>query len=636
MTQLGAPKNVIVTGATGFIGQHLVPLLLRNNINVTALGRDSAKSKCIPWIDDVSFISIDIASECDRLCVDRETGIIHLAWDRLDDYFCLSHIEDNLPTSYHFLKSLVIRGVRQVLVAGTCFEYGNMNGSIKSSSHCSPITPYGYAKHALHQQLLFLRTAEPFCLQWARLFYIYGTGQKSNSLFDQLDKAIDDNTPFFNMTGGEQLRDYLSVEDVAQQIFELYSRGEDGNFNICSGKPVSIRKLVEEHIKHRNSEIKLNQGYYPYSKHEPMAFWGKRDIGDTRYLPVLPNAPLINTDDNHTLGPIRLRRNTKLDFIENEAFEDGLINYSENYENSQAHSVLFTQHMQSVTNLLKDTFPYGSSLVEVGCGKGDFLEMVESDGHFETSGYDASYNGNHPRIYKRYLNSSDNLNADVVIIRHVLEHVKDPYMFLFMLKHVFGDANVYIEVPNLNWIIDNETFYDITYEHVNYFSQKSLCMLFDQITFSSGLLFNEQYQYVLTNFGSLSENFLRYYREDCWDLISFDDLFPNIESFVKHIEDLSGSKHIYIWGAATKGTLLLAHFMNHTKLIEKVRFAIDQNPQKIGRYIPGSQVPIKSREEFASTVRSGDLLLVSNRNYLKEINEFIDECSIRDIKIEAL
>ena len=55
--------------------------------------RDSAKSKCIPWIDDVSFISIDIASECDRLCVDRETGIIHLAWDRLDDYFCLSHIE---------------------------------------------------------------------------------------------------------------------------------------------------------------------------------------------------------------------------------------------------------------------------------------------------------------------------------------------------------------------------------------------------------------------------------------------------------------------------------------------------------------------------------------------------------------
>ena len=183
-----------------------------------------------------------------------------------------------LSKSYNFIKSLVLRGVSQVLVAGTCFEYGNQSGPIPSTTSPMPNNPYAIAKNKLRQQLDLLLNEHPFCLQWARLFYTYGKGQNQNSLLSQLDKAIDSGDKIFNMSGGEQVRDYLSIELVAQQIFDLYNSSRAGIFNICSGNPISIKKLIEERLRKRGKKIKLNLGYYPYSEDEPMKFWGVRDI----------------------------------------------------------------------------------------------------------------------------------------------------------------------------------------------------------------------------------------------------------------------------------------------------------------------------------------------------------------------
>ena len=93
----------------------------------------------------------------------------------------------------------------------------------------------------------------------------------SNSLLSQLDSAINNNK-IFNMSGGEQLRDFLPIETVVEQIFELYVSKKKGAFNVCSGKPISIKELVENKIKERGSSIKLNLGYYPYPDYEPMQF----------------------------------------------------------------------------------------------------------------------------------------------------------------------------------------------------------------------------------------------------------------------------------------------------------------------------------------------------------------------------
>lgn len=272
------PHQIIVSGATGFVGQHLVPLLLNNNFDVIATARDLQKASKFSWYKHVKFIALDYQKNQTKIEITPGTGLIHLAWQGLPNYKSSFHLDFNLPKSYNFIKSLVLRGVSQVLVAGTCFEYGNQSGPIPSTRLPMPNNPYAIAKDKLRQQLDLLSNEYQFCLQWARLFYTYGKGQNQNSLLSQLDKAIDSGDNIFNMSGGEQVRDYLPIELVAQQIFYLYNSARAGTFNICSGNPISIKKLIEEHLRKRGKKIKLNLGYYPYSEDEPMKFWGVRDI----------------------------------------------------------------------------------------------------------------------------------------------------------------------------------------------------------------------------------------------------------------------------------------------------------------------------------------------------------------------
>jgi len=505
--------------------------------------------------------------------------------------------------------------VSQVLVAGTCLEYGFQNGPIPSTAETFPNNSYALAKDTLRKQLELLSREYPFRFQWARLFYIYGKDQNPKSLLSQLDNAINNGETKFNMSGGEQLRDYLPIETAVQQIYDLYISGGSGTYNICSGNPVSIRHLVENYIRKRGASIQLNLRYAPYLDYEPMAFWGIRDVGETIYLPTLPNAPLQNKMQAQSLGPIRLRLNTLLNFLENDAFDSNLIKYDENYENSQANSPKFINHMQFVLSRLKTIMSKNSTIVEVGCGKGDFVAMIEVDGYFKVKGYDASYEGNNKSIERRYLNSSDKINADLVVLRHVLEHVPNPYNFLTMLKTIFGDAKIYIEVPNYDWIVENKTFFDITYEHVNYFSQHALKTLFERSTTEHGLLFDDQYQYVISELSSLNFEFSCNYHSSNWKYISFNDLFPNIEEDIEHFENEAKGKNVFLWGAATKGCIFLTHCANKNRLIDRIRFVIDQNPKKIGKYLPRSFLEIKSKEDFFKKAKPGDLLLISNPAY---------------------
>jgi len=629
-------RQVIVSGATGFVGQHLIPLLLKNNYHVIATARDAEKAKKSDWFNDVQFIASDFHKDQDKINVAQGSGLIHLAWQGLPNYKSLFHLEENLPSSYQFVKSLILSGVNQVLITGTCLEYGFQSGPIASTAVPLPNNPYAVAKNSLRQQLDFLSKEHPFCFQWARLFYIYGKGQNPKSVLSQLDTAIDNGESTFEMSGGEQLRDYLPIEAVAQQLFDLYVSGRAGTYNICSGNPISVRRLIEERVQERGASIKLNLGCYPYPDYEPMAFWGVRDVGETVLLPALPNAPLRSKTQSQSLAPMRLRLNSTLNFVENEAFDSNLIDYGEDYENSQAYSAKFKEHMLVVLSRLKARLPKNSVVVEVGCGKGDFVEMMEADGYFKVKGYDTSYDGNNKSIERRYLSSADRMDADLVVLRHVLEHVPNPYEFLAMLQAVFANAKIYIEIPNYDWIVANKAFFDITYEHVNYFSQSALKFLFQQPKTEHGLLFDDQYQYVISELSSLNVEFGRHYKSNNWKFASFSELFPNIQTCIHRFEKKAENGSIFLWGAATKGCLFLAHCANRNRLVDKVRFVIDQNPQKLGKYLPGSLVEIRPKDDFFRVAKAGDLLLISNPAYKNEIVAQVNAAGLADIVIETL
>jgi len=106
---------------------------------------------------------------------------------------------------------------------------------------------------------------------------MYGEGQPKDSLYSQLKDAVLRGERVFNMSGGEQLRDYLPVDEVARLISILARRRCDtGCINVCAGKPISVRNLVERWLAENGWDISLNLGYYPYPDYEPMAFWGDR------------------------------------------------------------------------------------------------------------------------------------------------------------------------------------------------------------------------------------------------------------------------------------------------------------------------------------------------------------------------
>lgn len=273
--------HVLVTGASGFVGRHLVAELLARGCRVRALARVAERARSMPWFDQVEFVAGDLQqADAGQVAswVDGIDVLAHLAWPGLPNYKALFHLEQNLMADYRFIKHAVEAGVQQVLVTGTCFEYGMQSGPLDEHCPALPANPYGLAKHSLHQFLQALQLHQPFTLQWARLFYLHGEGQNPNSLLAALDRAIDGGEATFDMSAGEQLRDFQPITEAARQLAGLlHCREFSGVVNCASGQPTSVRSLVEQRLRERGAHLQLNLGHYPYPTHEPMAFWAVTD-----------------------------------------------------------------------------------------------------------------------------------------------------------------------------------------------------------------------------------------------------------------------------------------------------------------------------------------------------------------------
>jgi len=269
--------KVALTGGNGFIGQHVLAELNKHNVKVIAITRKLQRG--MPEINNGHWVQMDLCQPQSNVyeILDKPDLLIHLAWQGLPNYYSLHHFETELPNQYAFLKEMISQGLLSLIVSGSCFEYGMQSGALYEHMETRPNNSYGFAKDSLRKQLQYLQASQPFNLTWARLFYTYGNGQSDASLIPQLKHAVRRGDKIFNMSGGEQLRDYLPVSEIAKIMVFLALKQENiGLINICSGTPVSVRKFVEQWIHNEQWKINLNLGYYPYPDYEPMAFWGDR------------------------------------------------------------------------------------------------------------------------------------------------------------------------------------------------------------------------------------------------------------------------------------------------------------------------------------------------------------------------
>lgn len=269
----GQFRGVIVTGASGFVGRYVVAELVQRGHAVTALVRNPAVAQSLSAMSGAKVVAFDLSDPYLPDVVDNSGTLIHCAWGDVRDHGSIRHIEDYMFNSYRFIKNAAARGVSKVIVTGTSWEYGKIYGPVAASAVPRPNTLYGASKHLLHQLLQAVQPHYGFDLIWARLFYVYGEGEDPRSLIALFDKALERGDKSFNMSLGEQLYDYLPVQEGASQIASLLD-ADAGTYNVCSGKPISLRRLLEERMKERGQHIHLNLGFYPYREQDPLAIWG--------------------------------------------------------------------------------------------------------------------------------------------------------------------------------------------------------------------------------------------------------------------------------------------------------------------------------------------------------------------------
>ena len=337
-----------------------------------------------------------------------------------------------------------------------------------------------------------------------------------------------------------------------------------------------------------------------------------REIYRAEQLPIFQNRMFRSAAAARecTRGDVVLVQSTQTGLIFNQAFEPELMRYDADYQNEQGFSAAFKTHLETMAKIV-GRHCAGMSLVEVGCGKGLFLEQLSALG-FDIVGLDPTYEGSNPRIVKEYFTPASGIRAQGIVLRHVLEHVQDPSRFLMnLLESNGGSGRIYIEVPCLDWIAKHHAWFDIFYEHVNYFRLSDFHRMFSSVI-EAGHCFDGQYLYVVADLDRLRP-----------PKHSPEDDFALPPAFMSAIDECRsrvlarGSKAAHaVWGGASKG-VIFALFMERGGV--PMDTVIDINPAKQGKFMAATGLRVSSPEEGLARLPAGADLFVMNSNYLREI-----------------
>ena len=335
---------------------------------------------------------------------------------------------------------------------------------------------------------------------------------------------------------------------------------------------------------------------------------------------TVPNVPIfqnkvyatVSEAQNIMTGNVTLVMCSNCGFIFNADFDRKAMNYDAHYQNEQAHSLYFQKYLLELIDLFTEKKFHEMRIIEIGCGKGYFLEMLRKNG-FDVTGFDPAYEGDSPYIVRDYYSEKYlHLNADLIVLRHTLEHIDAPLKFLRGIAHaVSSGPQIFIEVPSFEWILEKRAFWDIFYEHCNYFTFESMASLFQES--EQGLLFNNQYMYLLADLSNLREQTV----PTNATLTNFE-VSKMLELLLFYREFVQSHSGMLVWGAGAKGVTFASLTDPNRNYISSL---VDINPEKQGLYIAKTGHSVISPAQLAD-FEGGDIL-VMNDNYYQEIQKQI-------------
>ncbi|MCP9782354.1 methyltransferase domain-containing protein [Cyanobium sp. WKJ7-Wakatipu] len=303
----------------------------------------------------------------------------------------------------------------------------------------------------------------------------------------------------------------------------------------------------------------------------------------------------------------------------NRVFNPTVVTYDDSYQNDQGHSLQFQRHLDEVCELCRRFLASRESLVvDVGCGKGGFVELLRGKG-VNAIGYDNAYQGRSPYVRKSFFSVESHGQGDLLTLRHVLEHIPSPWHFLDGIAAANANQGLlYIEVPDLEWILEHRAYFDLFHEHVNYFRMSDFLRRFGDGVIFQSKSFGGQYLSVVINLECVHKCNQSVLGRDSDS--GLQTAFEQLSEYEEKIYTaLRESHEIVLWGAAAKGVVFAAKTPLGIK--RKITYAIDINPSKQGHFMPISGVEVLDQDIGVARLDPSSLVVIMNPNYEQEIRE---------------
>ncbi|MEY8232656.1 NAD(P)-dependent oxidoreductase [Oscillospiraceae bacterium 50-16] len=267
-------RNILLTGANGYIGRHVLKELVSRGEKVTAI----VKNRPVVVIPQVTYCEQDLFDnkKIMELLSQPYDLCIHLAWENGFIHNHPSHME-SLSAHFKFIETVLSAGVKHVAVMGSMHEVGYFEGEINEHTPDNPLSLYGISKVALKKSLLkYIEQNYPqTTFQWLRGYYVLGDDKHNNSVFSKMLIAAESGKKMFPFTSGKHAFDFIEIEELAKQIVDITSqKAVTGIIECCSGHPVSLGKMAEGFIVKNQLGIKLEYGAFAEPVYESSAIWG--------------------------------------------------------------------------------------------------------------------------------------------------------------------------------------------------------------------------------------------------------------------------------------------------------------------------------------------------------------------------